>query len=79
MSRYDDSYYVTFMNDCSGCGYVYLSKHKREVLETFKTYRNKVLNQLGKTMKAIRSDRCGEYTSQEFLDMMNLTNSITVF
>ncbi|GKB23554.1 retrotransposon protein, putative, ty1-copia subclass [Tanacetum coccineum] len=40
----------------------------REVFEMFKTFQNEVENQLGKTIKALRSDRGGEYLSQEFLD-----------
>nr|GEV17304.1 zinc finger, CCHC-type [Tanacetum cinerariifolium] len=42
--------------------------HKHEVFETFKVFQKKVENQLGKTIKALRSDRGGEYMSQEFLD-----------
>ncbi|GKC14391.1 retrotransposon protein, putative, ty1-copia subclass [Tanacetum coccineum] len=34
--------------------------------ETFKVFKNEVENQLGKTIKALRSDRGGEYISQEF-------------
>nr|GEY19719.1 PTI1-like tyrosine-protein kinase At3g15890 [Tanacetum cinerariifolium] len=49
-------------------GYVYLLKHKHEVFETFKVFQKKVENQLGKTIKSLRSDRGGEYMSQEFLD-----------
>nr|GEZ82935.1 retrotransposon protein, putative, Ty1-copia subclass [Tanacetum cinerariifolium] len=42
--------------------------HKHEVFETFKVFQKKVENQLGKTIKSLRSDRGGEYMSQEFLD-----------
>ncbi|GJV18265.1 retrotransposon protein, putative, ty1-copia subclass [Tanacetum coccineum] len=49
-------------------GYVYLLKHKHEVFETFKVFQKEVENQLGKTIKLLRSDRKGEYMSQEFLD-----------
>nr|GFB12420.1 retrotransposon protein, putative, Ty1-copia subclass [Tanacetum cinerariifolium] len=35
------------------------------VFETFKVFKSEVENQLGKTIKAIRSDRGGEYISQE--------------
>ncbi|GJS00996.1 retrotransposon protein, putative, ty1-copia subclass [Tanacetum coccineum] len=62
------NYYVTFTDDFSRYGYVYLIKHKHEVFEMFKTFQNNVENQLGKTIKALRSDRGGEYLSQEFLD-----------
>ncbi|GJV71746.1 retrotransposon protein, putative, ty1-copia subclass [Tanacetum coccineum] len=57
-------------NDYSRYGYVYLLKHKHEVFETFKVFKNEVENQLGKTIKAIRSDRGGEYISQEFKDYL---------
>ncbi|GJX68626.1 retrotransposon protein, putative, ty1-copia subclass [Tanacetum coccineum] len=49
-------------------GYVYLLKHKHEVFETFKVFQKEVENQLGKTIKLLRSDRGGEYMSQEFLN-----------
>nr|GFC34411.1 retrotransposon protein, putative, Ty1-copia subclass [Tanacetum cinerariifolium] len=55
-------------DDFSRYGYVYLLKHKHEAFETFKVFQKKVENQLGKTIKSLRSDRKGEYISQEFLD-----------
>nr|GEX49305.1 retrotransposon protein, putative, Ty1-copia subclass [Tanacetum cinerariifolium] len=66
VSRQGSSYFITFTDDYSRYGYVYLFKHKHEVFETFKVFKNKVENQLGKTIKALRSDRGGEYISQEF-------------
>ncbi|GKF70705.1 retrotransposon protein, putative, ty1-copia subclass, partial [Tanacetum coccineum] len=48
----------------------FLLKHKHAVFETFKVFKNEVENQLGKTIKAIRSDRGGEYISQEFKDYL---------
>nr|GEY19629.1 hypothetical protein [Tanacetum cinerariifolium] len=68
MSRQGASYFVTFADDFSRYGYVYLLKHKHEVFETFKVFQKEVDNQLGKTIKSLRSDRGGEYMSQEFLD-----------
>ncbi|GKD21663.1 retrotransposon protein, putative, ty1-copia subclass, partial [Tanacetum coccineum] len=68
VSRQGASYFVTFTDDFSRYGYVYLLKHKHEVFETFKVFQNKVENQLGKTIKSLCSDRGGEYMSQEFLD-----------
>ncbi|GKG48876.1 retrotransposon protein, putative, ty1-copia subclass [Tanacetum coccineum] len=35
-----------------------------------KVFKNEVENQLGKTIKALRSDRGGEYISQEFKDYL---------
>ncbi|GJW48302.1 retrotransposon protein, putative, ty1-copia subclass [Tanacetum coccineum] len=68
VSRQGASYFVTFTDDFSRYGYVYLLKHKHEVFETFKVFQKEVENQLGKTIKSLCSDRGGEYMSQEFLD-----------
>ncbi|GKB78782.1 retrotransposon protein, putative, ty1-copia subclass [Tanacetum coccineum] len=70
VSRQGASYFITFTDDYSRYGYVYLLKHKHEVFETFKVFKNEVENQLGKTIKAIRSDCGGEYISQEFKDYL---------
>ncbi|GJZ19516.1 retrotransposon protein, putative, ty1-copia subclass [Tanacetum coccineum] len=70
VSRQGASYFITFTDDYSRYGYVYLLKHKHEVFETFKVFKNEVENQLEKTIKAIRSDRGGEYISQEFKDYL---------
>ncbi|GJY71218.1 retrotransposon protein, putative, ty1-copia subclass [Tanacetum coccineum] len=72
VSRQGASYFITFTDDYSRYGYVYLLKHKHEVFETFKVFKNEVENQLGKTIKAIRSDRGGEYISQEFKGCQDL-------
>nr|GEX20381.1 hypothetical protein [Tanacetum cinerariifolium] len=60
------SYFITFIDDYSRYSYVYLLKHKHEVFETFKEFKNKVENQLEKIIKALRSNRGGECISQEF-------------
>jgi transposase InsO family protein len=41
-------------------------KHKSESLEKLKEFQNEVENQPGKKIKALRSDRGGEYLSHEF-------------
>nr|GEW12941.1 hypothetical protein [Tanacetum cinerariifolium] len=68
MSRQRANYFVTFTDDFSRYGYVYLLKHKHEVFGIFKVFQKEVENQLGKTIKLLRSDREGKYMSQEFLD-----------
>ncbi|GJS44471.1 retrotransposon protein, putative, ty1-copia subclass [Tanacetum coccineum] len=70
VSRQGASYFITFTDDYSRYGYVYLLKHKHEVFETFKVFKSEVENQLGKSIKALRSDRGGEYISQEFKDYL---------
>nr|GEV31581.1 hypothetical protein [Tanacetum cinerariifolium] len=68
MPRQGASYFVTFTDDFSRYGYVYMLRHKHEVFETFKVFQKEVENQLCKTIKSLRSDREGEYMSQNFLD-----------
>nr|GFB02229.1 retrotransposon protein, putative, Ty1-copia subclass [Tanacetum cinerariifolium] len=70
VSKKGASYFITFTDDYSRYSYVYLLNHKHEVFETFKVFKSEVENQLGKTIKAIRSDRGGEYISQEFKDYL---------
>nr|GFB88372.1 hypothetical protein [Tanacetum cinerariifolium] len=60
------SYFLTFTDDFSRYGYAYLLKHKHDVFENFKVFKSEVELQLGKNIKALRSDRGGEYLSQEF-------------
>ena len=59
---------MTFTDDFSRYDYVYLMRHKSETFEEFKEFKNEVQNQLGKSIKVIRSDRGGEYLSLEFDD-----------
>ncbi|KAJ9538361.1 hypothetical protein OSB04_031094 [Centaurea solstitialis] len=59
-------YFITFTNDFSRYGYVYLIRHKSEAFERFKEFQNEVQNQLDRKIKFLRSDRGGEYLSQEF-------------
>nr|GEW99914.1 hypothetical protein [Tanacetum cinerariifolium] len=68
--RHVSRYFITFTDDYSRYGYVYLLKHKHEVFETFRVFKNEAKNQLGKTIKDLRSDQSGEYISQEFKDYL---------
>ena len=79
MSREGANYFITFTDDFSRYGYVYLIKHKHEAFETFKVFQSEVENQLGKTIKALRSDRGGEYMSQEFLDHLKRCGIVSQF
>ncbi|KAK9043227.1 hypothetical protein V6N11_071574 [Hibiscus sabdariffa] len=63
-------YFITFTDDFSRYGYIYLMRHKSEALEKFKEFKNEVQNQHGKSIKALRSDRGGEYLSQDFNELL---------
>ena len=60
-TRGGKKYFVTFIDDCTRYWYGYLLRSKDEALEKFMHYKNEVENQLGKKIKAIRSDQGGEY------------------
>ncbi|GJY48895.1 zinc finger, CCHC-type containing protein [Tanacetum coccineum] len=53
VSRQGASYFVTFTDDFSRYGYVYLLKHKHEVFETFKVFQKEVENQLERRNRAL--------------------------
>ncbi|KAJ9556254.1 hypothetical protein OSB04_010868 [Centaurea solstitialis] len=59
-------YFITFTDDFNRYGYVYLMRHKSESFERFREFQNEVQNQLGRKIKFLRSDRGGEYLSDEF-------------
>ena len=54
-------FFLTFIDDFSRYGYLYLIKEKSDVLDKFKVFKLKVEKQLGKIIKIMRSDRGGEY------------------
>ena len=53
-------YFVTFTDDLSRYGYIYLMKHKSETFEKFKEFQNEVENHRNRKIKFLRSDRGGE-------------------
>ncbi|RVW47053.1 Retrovirus-related Pol polyprotein from transposon TNT 1-94 [Vitis vinifera] len=54
-------YFITFIDDYSRFGYLYLIHEKSQSLDVFKNFKAEVENQLSKKIKAVRSDRGGEY------------------
>ncbi|KAL0402136.1 UNVERIFIED_CONTAM: hypothetical protein Slati_4243500 [Sesamum latifolium] len=64
------SYFITFTDDHSRYGYVYLMRYKSEAFGRFKEYRFEVENQTNRKIKSLRSDRGGEYLSGEFIDYL---------
>ena len=59
-------YFLTFTDDLSRYGYIYLMKHKSETFEKVKEFQSEVENHHNKKIKFLRSDRGGEYLSYEF-------------
>ena len=60
-------YFIIFIDDYSRYGYLYLMHQKSETYDKFREFRAEVEKQLGRPIKVLRSDRGGEYLSDEFL------------
>ena len=71
-------YFITFIDDYSQYGYVYLLKHKSEALKKkkFKNYKTEVKKQLKRPIKSINNDRGGEY---ETFDEFYKENELGIF
>ena len=65
-ARHEGVYFITFIDDYTCFGFVYLISHKSEALECFKSYLNLVENQLDRKVKALRINRSCEYLSEQF-------------
>ncbi|KAL0355705.1 UNVERIFIED_CONTAM: hypothetical protein Sradi_4017400 [Sesamum radiatum] len=70
LARGGFSYFITFTDDHSQYGYVFLMRHKSEAFGRFKKYRLEVEYQTNRKIKSIRSDRGGEYLNGEFIDYL---------
>ncbi|PKI58225.1 hypothetical protein CRG98_021396 [Punica granatum] len=73
------SYFITFADDYSRFGYVYLMKYKHESFEKFKEFKAEVEKQKGKSIKTLRSDRGEEYMSTEFGDFLKEHGIVSQF
>ena len=65
-ARHGGVYFITFIDDYTRFGHVYLISHKSEALECFRKYINLVENQLDKRIKMLRTDWGREYLPDEF-------------
>jgi transposase InsO family protein len=61
----EKGYFMTLIDDTTRFCYVYLLKMKNEALNCFKIYKTEVETQLEKKIKRLRSDRGGEYFSND--------------
>lgn len=60
-------YFISFIDDFSRKTWVYFLKEKSEAFEAFKKFKVMVEKTIGRHIKAVRSDRGGEYTSAAFM------------
>ena len=61
-----NKYFLIFVDDFTRMTWVYFMRQKSDVFSIFKKFQNFVERQSGYLMKVLRSDRGGEYNSNEF-------------
>ena len=80
MARGRFYYFITFIDDLSRYRHFFLRKNKRESFERFKEFKAQIENQIGKSIKTLRSYRAGEYLSTEFIKFLKehgITSQLT--
>nr|GEU50406.1 ribonuclease H-like domain, reverse transcriptase, RNA-dependent DNA polymerase [Tanacetum cinerariifolium] len=60
-------YIFLLVDDYSRYMWVYFLNTKDQAFDTFKEYKKSIENELGTTLKMLRTDRGGEFTSNEFM------------
>ncbi|KAK8921677.1 hypothetical protein KSP39_PZI020061 [Platanthera zijinensis] len=59
-------YFLLFVDDCSRFMWIYFLKHKSDSFETFQIFKALVEKQFERSIKILRTDRGGEFISNEF-------------
>ena len=59
---------ISFIDDYSKKTWVYLLKHKSQAFHVFKIFKAMVEKESDRLIKVLRSDRGGEYMSNEFME-----------
>ncbi|KAI5316393.1 hypothetical protein L3X38_036100 [Prunus dulcis] len=65
-------YLITFIDDFSRKTWVYFLVEKSEAFVVFKNYKARVEKETGAYIRALRTDRGGEFTSQEFTNFCSV-------
>ncbi|KAK9053340.1 hypothetical protein SSX86_029973 [Deinandra increscens subsp. villosa] len=65
-------YFMLLVDEHSRYMWVYFLKNKNEAFEVFKSFKSEIEGKLGSKIKSLRSDRGGEFTSQEFNEFCSL-------
>jgi len=63
-----EEYFILFIDDFSKMCWIGLMKHKDEAFEKFKSFKVLAKNESDHGIECLRSDRGGEFTSNEFFD-----------
>jgi transposase InsO family protein len=61
-----NKYFISFVDEFSRMMWIYLTKAKSESFDVFKKFKRRVEKESEKSIKIVRTDGGGEYTSNEF-------------
>jgi hypothetical protein len=64
-----ENYFMLIIDDYSRLTWVVFLKEKAEAFEKFKIFKVLIENQTGKRLKAVRSNRGGEFISSDFKEL----------
>jgi transposase InsO family protein len=67
-----ENYFMFFIDDYSRMTWVTFLKEKSEVFEKFKAFKTLVENETNLKIKCLRSDRGGEFISNEYVELCEL-------
>ena len=67
-----ERYFVLFVDDYTRMMWIYFIKYKSETFECFKNLKALVENEKDSKIKCLRTDRGGEFTSNEFSKFCNI-------
>jgi transposase InsO family protein len=68
-SNSNKRYFITFTDDFSRKTWVYFLKEKSEAIEMFRKFKARVEMEAKQHIQCLRTDRGGEYTSSEFVNL----------
>jgi len=70
-ARHGATYFITFIDDYTRYGHIFLISHKSEAIDCFRCFLSLIENQKNGTVKALLTDRVGEYLSEKFKQLCN--------
>jgi transposase InsO family protein len=69
-------YFVIFVDDYSRFTWIYLLKHRSDLVSLFQTFHKMIQTQFSRTIKVFRSDNAQEYHDKSFLSILDSNGTL---
>jgi hypothetical protein len=69
-------YFVIFVDDYSRFTWIYLLKHRSDLVSIFQTFHKMIQTQFSRTIKVFRSDNAQEYHDKSFLSILDSNGTL---